>query len=92
MAIHEMFEKLITEHGSAAVLRERLEFAAEKFAALERKAEELAVEVASLREKNLDLQKEKQRLEAELEDLKKKSQAGVEVVHIRSGRDRFAGL
>ena len=37
MTLFGNIEKLITEHGSAAVLRERITLAQEKYAALERK-------------------------------------------------------
>ena len=39
-------EKLITEHGSAAVLRERITLAQEKYAALEKKLAEVKEEHA----------------------------------------------
>jgi hypothetical protein len=41
MGIFESIEKLITEHGSAAILKERLSLVAEQHAALERENEEL---------------------------------------------------
>lgn len=51
-------ERLITEHGSAAILRERLGLASEQYAALEKKVAEL--------------QAEKERLESENSELKQK--------------------
>lgn len=41
MGLLDGFEKLINEHGSAAILRERIDLANDKYASLERKAEEL---------------------------------------------------
>ena len=38
MGLLDSVEKLITEHGSAAILRERIALANDKHAALERKA------------------------------------------------------
>ena len=36
MGIFDSIEKLITEHGSAAIIRERLALASDQYAALER--------------------------------------------------------
>lgn len=41
MNIFDTIEKLITEHGSAAILRERLDFAKQQFAQLEAEVVEL---------------------------------------------------
>jgi hypothetical protein len=49
MPLFENIEKLITEHGSAAILRERLSLAADKYAALE-------VQIAKLKTENERLQ------------------------------------
>jgi cell division protein FtsB len=63
-SVFEQIEKLITEHGSAAILRERLHFAGDQYAALERKNAELQAEndklrreVESLRVQNTELRK-----------------------------------
>ena len=48
----DSIEKLITERGSATVLRERLEFAAQQYAALERKVSELTKELEAVRGHN----------------------------------------
>ncbi len=60
--IFGQLEKLINEHGSAQVLRERLGLAADQCAALEKRAnalnaevDTLRLEVASLRKQNTDL-------------------------------------
>lgn len=55
MGLLDGFEKLINEHGSAAILKERIELANDKYAALERKAAELAEENRRLRAENDDL-------------------------------------
>jgi predicted RNA-binding Zn-ribbon protein involved in translation (DUF1610 family) len=51
-------ERLITEHGSAAILRERLSLAAEQYAALERKVAELESENTKLNSENSELQQQ----------------------------------
>ena len=58
-------ERLITEHGSAAILKERIELAKDQYAALERK-------VSVLQEQNTKLQGEKDRLELDNYKLKEK--------------------
>ena len=49
MALFENIEKLITEHGSAAILRERLGLAADKYAVIEKRVNELESENQGLR-------------------------------------------
>lgn len=51
-------ERLITEHGSAAILRERLALAAEQYAALEKKIIELQAENERLNSENSKLQEQ----------------------------------
>ncbi len=60
MALFENIEKLITEHGSATILRERLELAADKYAVIEKRVNELESENQGLR-----LQLEKSTKESE---------------------------
>jgi len=55
-------ERLITEHGSAGILRERLELAKEQHAALEKKISELMAENKTLRQKVEQFQKENEKL------------------------------
>lgn len=63
-------EKLINEHGSAAILKERLSLAADQYAALEKKLSdsESRVQASELRAKNLESEKQG----FELENLKLK--------------------
>jgi seryl-tRNA synthetase len=49
MPLFDNIEKLITEHGSAQILRERLGLAADKYDALERKAIEMEAANGELR-------------------------------------------
>jgi len=60
MGLLDGLEKLITEHGSAAILKERIALANDKYAALERKASELEGVNIRLTRENDDL-KEKLR-------------------------------
>jgi hypothetical protein len=52
-------ERLITEHGSAAVLRERLALANDRFVNLERQVSELEQENAGLRERCDELERQR---------------------------------
>lgn len=58
MGIFQDIERLITEHGSAAILRERLSLAADQYAALEKKVTELKAENARLQTENSELQEQ----------------------------------
>jgi hypothetical protein len=49
MGLFDNIEKLINEHGSAVILKERLLLAEDKYSALERKASALETENAKLR-------------------------------------------
>ena len=49
MGLLEAINKLISEHGSASILRERLEFLGEQAQALEKKVAELEAENAKLK-------------------------------------------
>ena len=70
MGLLDGFEKLINEHGSAAILKERISLAEDKYAALEQKlvASTLRAETAELRVNNLE--SENQRLNIDLERAK----------------------
>jgi hypothetical protein len=75
MGLFESIEKLITEHGSAAIISQQLSFAKEQFVALERKVSELQLENgklhAKLEREHLDhdkAQQELQRLQKEHEE------------------------
>jgi ubiquinone biosynthesis protein UbiJ len=48
MFILDSIEKVITEHGSAAILSQQLAFARDQFNALERKVTELQIQVGRL--------------------------------------------
>ena len=61
MGFLDGIEKLITEHGSAVILKERLALASDQYAALEKKSN--------------DLQTENERLKLDLEECKKQRRA-----------------
>jgi len=56
MDIFGGIEKLITEHGSAAILRERIGLAAQQYAILEKENASLKLRIANLEAKNTKLQ------------------------------------
>ena len=64
MGLLDGIERLINEHGSATILKERIELANDKYSALEQKAINLAHENKTL---NLNLEK----AEIEIQNLKK---------------------
>lgn len=64
MGLLDGLEKLINEHGSAVILKERIELANDKYAALESKVSNLEAENKTLR---LDLEK----AQDEIQNLKK---------------------
>lgn len=57
MGILSDLERLITEHASASVLKERIALAEDKYAALERKVKELTEENSKLQSENAELAK-----------------------------------
>lgn len=56
MGLLDGLERLITEHGSAAILKERIALANDKYATLEKRAAELEAENRRLREQNKQLE------------------------------------
>lgn len=58
MGIFQDIERLITEHGSAAILRERLVLAAEQYVALQKKVVELQAENERLESENSKLEEQ----------------------------------
>jgi len=75
MQLFEGIEKLITEHGSAAVLSQQLAFAKDRFEDMERKVSDLQVQVGRLeaqlereRGDNQSAQKELAQLRKQLEE------------------------
>jgi len=66
----EMFEKLINEHGSSTILRERLELFSDKYAILEDKLEALSQKNSALEAENQSLRAQLEQAQNELEQLR----------------------
>ena len=65
----DSIEKLITEHGSAAILKERIALANDKYAALEKKVSVLATENERLKLDGDECQKQRRALEQKLSNI-----------------------
>lgn len=68
MGLLEGMEKLITEHGSAAILRERIALAREQYAALESRVVSLQKDNEQLNSANASLHARLRALERQLSD------------------------
>jgi chromosome segregation ATPase len=64
-------QKLITEHGSAAILRDRLELASDQFSALEKQSIALNTQLTQAMSQNDILISENRGLKEEIQDLRK---------------------
>ena len=71
-ALSDQFQKLINEHGSAAILRDHLALFRDQVALLEKKASLLGSENTFLQSENQKLKMEYQNLEAGNDELQKK--------------------
>lgn len=92
MGLLDSIEKLITEHGSAAILRERIALANDKHAALEKKAASLESENAQLRSLLEVSKSEADALRTELAELKAKlseGQPGILPVRLEKVREEI---
>lgn len=90
MGIFDAIEKLITEHGSAAILHERIALAREEHAALEKKISDLQSENARLRPDNEELREKVRTLEKQLSDHASNT-SGYFCDHCGSGRLKRTG-
>jgi len=70
MGLLDGFEKLINEHGSAAILKERIALANDQYTALEKKSKESESRVTELESENKTLHLELEKAKAEIESLK----------------------
>jgi predicted RNase H-like nuclease (RuvC/YqgF family) len=82
MSIFDGIEKLINEHGSAEILKHRLEFAKDQFEGLELKVESLRTENAELK---AQLQREASDYKATREELEKFKKEHLEDVRVQGG-------
>ena len=71
MGLLDGLEKLITEHGSAAILKERITLANDKYAALEAKLSECEAAKIKLHSENDALRLNLEKAEDEVQNLKK---------------------
>jgi septal ring factor EnvC (AmiA/AmiB activator) len=79
MGLLDGLEKLINEHGSAAILKERIALANDKYAALERKLSDAELKVKQLESEKQSLELDSYKLKEKLRDLEQqleKSQGG----------------
>jgi hypothetical protein len=84
-------ERLITEHGSAAILRERVALAREQYAALETKVADLERDNETLRSSNAGLQAQVRQLEQTLADARSTAVSAVVCDHCGSSRLKRIG-
>lgn len=71
MGLLDGLEKLINEHGSAAILKERIALANDKYAALERKLSECATAKVKLESEKEALRLDLEEATVEIQNLKK---------------------
>jgi predicted transcriptional regulator len=71
MGLLDGFEKLINEHGSAVILKERIALANDKYAALEQKLAESELAAKKLGSENQRLNVELEKAIAEIQNLKR---------------------
>lgn len=71
MGLLDGFEKLINEHGSATILKERIALANDQYAVLEKKFEASALRVSELESENKALRQKLETANAEIENLRK---------------------
>jgi len=71
MGLLDGLEKLINEHGSATILRERIALAEDKYSSLEAKAKSFEIKVADLETENKTLKSNLEEAEKEIDRLNK---------------------
>ena len=71
MGLLDGIERLINEHGSAAILKERIDLANDKYSALEGKSSELEQKITMLEAENETLRLNLEKAEIEVQNLKK---------------------
>jgi len=71
MGFLDSLEKLITEHGSATILKERIQLLNDRHADLQRKCDAAEKERDSLRADNASLRSEKQAMQAQIDEIRR---------------------
>ena len=74
MGLLDGIEKLITEHGSAAILKERIALANDKYSAIEQKLADSELRAKQLESDNQALRGDLQEAKVEIQNLKKLSE------------------
>lgn len=74
MGLLDGIEKLINEHGSAVILKERIALANDKYAALEQKLADSELRAKNLESDNQTLRSDLQEAKVEIQNLKKLSE------------------
>jgi hypothetical protein len=85
----DLLEKLITEHGSAAIIAQQLSFAKEQFAALDRKASEQVREIGKLEAQLQREQLDRSTAQQELQHLQNEHEEDVRIyrcIEFRRGK------
>ena len=75
MGLLDGFEKLINEHGSAVILKERIALANDKYAALEQKLAASTLRVSELESENQSLRADLEKAKVEIQNLKTLSES-----------------
>lgn len=76
MGLLDGIEKLINEHGSAVILKERIALANDQYAALEKKLQASTHRESELESENMALRQDLERANTELEHLKSAMEEG----------------
>lgn len=76
MCLLDGIEKLINEHGSATILKERIALANDQYAALENKFQASTLRVNELESENRSLRQNLEKANVEIEDLKRAMEKG----------------
>jgi DNA repair exonuclease SbcCD ATPase subunit len=85
----DLIEKAINEHGSAEILKERLDLAKDQFVALDRKASELEREIGKLEAKLQREQLDRNQAQEELKRLQKEHEEDIRIyknIEFRKGK------
>jgi predicted RNase H-like nuclease (RuvC/YqgF family) len=89
MGLFDGIEKLITEHGSAAIIGQQLAFAKEQFSHLEKKVEELQTETGKLQAQLQREQDDHEKAKKELCRLQKEYEEDIRIqngIEFRRGK------
>ncbi len=89
MSLFDGIEKLITEHGSAAILKERIALAADQYAALEKKLSDAELRAKELESENQRLELDNFKLKEKIRDLEKQLSENHDKSSLEEVRERI---